>query len=116
MSMLRTVIVLSMLLYAGQAHAHAHLTSSTPAADAKVSAPASLELHFSEAVSAKSTVEIKGPGDKAVALKPLALKAPKIVVITPAAPLSAGTHTVTWIAVAAENGHKTTGTYAFTVE
>ena len=87
MNRFRICIVLAAVLFAGPAWAHARLTSSEPTADATVAAPATLELHFSQALAEKSTVQITGPDGKAVAIKAVAFKDATTVAVTPAMPL-----------------------------
>ena len=102
-----------------QALAHAHLTSATPAENGTVSAaPAELDLKFSEGLNLKFTgVKLTGPDKKAVATGTASLGAgddTTLVVPVPAA-LAAGIYTVDWHALSAD-GHKTHGTYTFTVK
>ncbi|WP_425225529.1 copper homeostasis periplasmic binding protein CopC [Pseudomonas sp.] len=96
--------------------AHAHLTSATPAADATVSAPAELSLVFTEGVEQSFTkVELTRDG-QAVLVKSIATQGAdkKTLVVTPAAPLTAGEYTVNWHAVSVDT-HKSEGTYHFKV-
>ena len=60
------------LVLGGQAIAHAHLESATPAVDSTVAAsPAELDLKFSEALELKfSGVKVAGPGNAAVTTGP----------------------------------------------
>ena len=104
---------------AGAAQAHAHLTSATPAMGGSVTGPPTeLDLGFSEGLNLKFTgVKVTGPAGAAVPTG-----APKLgpggdttlVVPVPGA-LGAGTYKVDWHALATD-GHKTDGSYSFTVK
>ena len=105
----------SCLLAASQAVAHAKLQAETPAADSTVEAPKVIQLHFSEAVEASlSRLKLAG-GDIAIAVMPVNDTGdPTTLSIRPIAALKPGTYTVTW-SVVADDGHRTRGTYSFTV-
>ena len=109
----------ALCLMGAPAFAHAHLKSTVPAENATVQqAPTELDLTFSEGVNPKFTgAKLTGP-DKA----PVATGEPKLgaggdttLVVPVSAPLAAGTYKVDWHALATD-GHKTTGTYSFTVK
>ncbi|SEN19572.1 hypothetical protein SAMN04487857_111143 [Pseudomonas sp. ok272] len=113
---LTTAALLGSLLAASSVFAHTHLKSSTPAADSTVAAPAELRLVFSEGVEASfSTVTISKDG-AAVAVKAIATDGAdkKTLVVTPAAPLTAGDYNVQWHAVSVDT-HKSDGAYRFKV-
>ena len=115
----RTALVFGLSLLSAPAFAHAHLKSATPAADGTIATPpAQLDLTFSEGVNPKFTgVTLTGPDKAAVATGPATLGAggdTTLVVPVPTA-LAAGTYTVDWHALATD-GHKTTGSYRFTVK
>jgi copper resistance protein C len=102
-----------------QASAHAHLASATPAIGGTVAAsPSELDLKFSEALNLKfSGVKIAGP-DKATITTGLAAltKGDESTLVVPiAATLATGTYTVDWH-VLSKDGHKTHGSYTFTVK
>ena len=105
----------SCLLAASQAVAHAKLQAETPAADSTVEAPKVIQLHFSEAVETSlSRLKLAG-GDIAIAVAPVNDTGdPTTLSIRPIAALKPGTYTVTW-SVVADDGHRTRGTYSFTV-
>lgn len=114
---LTAAALLGSLLVASSAFAHAHLKSSTPAADSRVSAPPSeLSLVFTEGVEADfSTVTLTKDGD-AVLVKTLSTNGSdkNTLIVSPAAPLTAGDYTVKW-QVTSVDTHKLEGTYSFTV-
>jgi copper resistance protein C len=103
---------------AGQAFAHAHLKSETPAANSTVAAPEQLILKFSEGLEIKFTsIKVIGPDGKAAATGTLSLdpndNTSLIVPINGS--LAAGKYKVDWHAVSTDT-HKTQGTYSFTVK
>jgi hypothetical protein len=94
--------------------AHAKLTSSTPANNAKLTqAPKTLTLKFSETAQlavlklARDGREIPVPLDKGA-------KAGQTFTLTLPA-LSPGNYTVQWSAVASDDGHVTKGSFAFSI-
>ena len=100
----------------GQAFAHAHLMSEVPAAGASLAvSPTELDLTFSEGVDLAFT-GIKVTGPATVVLGKPALKAggDTILVVPLKGKLAAGTYSVAWHALSTD-GHKTNGTYSFTV-
>ena len=116
--MKRTAIALLAALIATPAFAHAHLIEETPAAKAVVTvAPSQLTLKFSESVELKFTgIVITGPNKAVVAQGAETVDTAKtLMTVALKAPLAAGTYTVTWHALSTD-GHKTNGTYSFTVK
>jgi methionine-rich copper-binding protein CopC len=97
---------------------HLRLLRSDPAADATLAAPPrALRLTFSEAPQlAVTSVRLRGPGDRAVALSALVRDRGDrgTVVATPRAPLAPGRYTVTWRTMS-NDGHPMRGTFHFTV-
>lgn len=103
---------------AQSAFAHAHLKAEVPAHDAVVaSAPGTLRLEFSEALElAFSGVTLSDASGKSIATGAVTL-APdsNLVLLVPlSGPLAAGVYTVAWHALS-RDGHKTNGSYSFTV-
>lgn len=108
---------LSALALASQASAHAHLTSSDPAANAVVAAPKKITLHFSETLNPKfSGVELTMPQMSNMATPAsVAVSKDKLsMVVTPTSPLSSGAYKVSWHAVTTDT-HRTQGAFTFTV-
>src|SRR5579871_1082945 len=106
------------LAWTHQALAHAQLRSATPAAGSTLAvSPTELDLAFSEELNLKfSGVQVTGPDHKAVQTRDAVLKDKNATLVVPiSATLAAGTYTVVWHALS-EDGHKTHGTYAFTVK
>ena len=105
------------LLCAGQASAHAALVKSDPAANATVAAPKTISLTFSEALTpAFSGFDVAMGDGMKMTVKTTVSKDKKTIVGVPTGPLMAGAYKISWHAAAADDGHKTTGTLAFTVK
>jgi methionine-rich copper-binding protein CopC len=104
---------------AGQALAHAHLQSAIPAMNGTVKeSPSELDLSFSEGLNVKFTgLTLTGSDKKPVSTgdAKLGAKDDKMLIVPLSAKLSAGTYTVEWHALSTD-GHKTNGTYSFTVK
>lgn len=118
---------LAIAALASPAFAHPDLVSASPASGAKVTAPAKLELRFSEPVNAKfSGADVtatklmvggalvaktaKVPG--AVTVDPAD---PKGMILTFKSPLASGEYKVVWRTVGADT-HRITGSYSFIVQ
>ncbi len=99
--------------------AHAHLTAATPAAGGTVpTTPTELDLAFSEGLNLPFTgVKVTGPAGAAVATGKAALGpgGDTTLVVPVAGPLAPGSYTVAWHALS-KDGHRTSGTYTFTVK
>lgn len=128
MSVLRNTTKLALaclsVLATTVALAHPALLSSTPKADAEVSAPEKIELHFSENLvaqfSAANLLMTGMPGmanhqPMKIAIKVTAGGDPKTMVIVPAQPLMAGAYRVDWRAVSTDT-HTVNGAVPFTVK
>ena len=118
-----TLALASGLLLSSLAQAHPKLLSSPPAEGADGAAPGKIELHFSENLltqfSGAKLVMTEMPG---MAHSPMPMKArvsagsdPKSMLITPLAPLPAGTYQVQWRAVSSDT-HPITGNVTFKVK
>ena len=117
-----SVLILAALV-ATPALSHPKLVSSTPANGATIAAPAAVQLTFNEKLFEKmsgATLATKGmPGmadhpAKTVASSTAFSADGKILTVTPAAKLSAGSYTIDWFGVAGDT-HRITGTVSFTV-
>lgn len=113
---LTTVALLASVATATSIFAHAHLKSETPAADSTVTAPTELRLVFSEGVEEKFTKVDITTGGAAVPVKSIATDPndKKILIVTPAKPLTAGQYQVQWHAVSVDT-HNSEGQYTFKV-
>jgi len=107
------------LAFSSAALAHAHLKHQFPAADAAVSeSPKALTLSFSEGVEQNfSKVMLTGPSNQLVATgKPTRSGSDdKQLEVPIEAPLKAGHYQVQWQVVSVD-GHKTKGSWAFSVK
>lgn len=118
-----SLVLASGLLLSTLAQAHPKLLSSTPAEGADGAPPEKIELHFSENLmtqfSGAKLVMTEMPG---MAHSPMPMKAkvsagsdPKTMLVTPLAPLPAGTYKVEWRAVSSDT-HPITGNVTFKVK
>ena len=103
------------------AHAHTHLLKATPGQGDTARTPVSeIRLHFSEACDARYTavllLDATGAEIGNAKLTPVGASPSKDFVLTLDHPLVAGAFTVKWKAVAADDGHATTGVFDFSVD
>lgn len=112
-----TGIATSLLWAAAQASAHAKLESTTPAADSTVSSPKTIQVHFSEAIETKlSSLKLTTSDGSAVAVMRMTdVKDPATLSIMLNSTLKPGVYKATWNVVS-DDGHKTHGTFTFTVK
>ncbi|MDZ7278190.1 copper homeostasis periplasmic binding protein CopC [Pantoea eucrina] len=107
------------LLFSGLALAHAHLKTPSPADNAQLtSSPTSLTLTFSEDIEpAFSGVELLNDHQQPVALKKAAVnpEQPAQLIVPLSQPLVAGEYHVKWHVLSVD-GHKTQGSYRFSVK
>ena len=103
-------------MLSGQVWAHAHLKLAEPADQATVSAPSALSLTFSEGLNLKfSGIRVTGPDKQEVRLgNAMLMNTGKTLTVSPSTRLHPGLYQVNWHAVSVD-GHKTTGSYNFTV-
>ena len=103
----------------GAALAHADLASADPAAGATVkTAPTEISITFTEEVLPKfSSIQVLDAGGKRVE-QGAAHTAPdnEKLLSVGLKPLTPGTYKVIWHATAADDSHKTKGSYEFTVK
>nr|AAP88297.1 CopC [Pseudomonas putida] len=117
------LVFASGLLLSALAQAHPKLLSSTPAEGAEGAAPNRIELHFSENLVTQfsgAKLVMTEMGGRAHSPMPMKAKVsassdPKTMLITPLAPLPAGTYQVQWRAVSADT-HPITGNVTFKVK
>lgn len=108
-------VAAAVVMAAGAVSAHARLVSSTPAANATVVSPRSIVLTFSERmVPAFSTLEIVGSTGQKPSLRTSVSRDGHALTGRLARPLTTGAYRVNWQA-ASSDGHRMTGSYAFTV-
>jgi copper resistance protein C len=110
------LLAATFLLAAGLASAHAHPHEQTPAPDSTVSAPQEVRIAYTQALEPSlSSMKLLDKDGKALADKAVIDTADHKVLHLPLPQLAAGVYTVEWVAVA-EDGHRTTGKYSFTVK
>ncbi|CAK9884841.1 MAG: Protein YobA [Candidatus Erwinia impunctatus] len=113
--------VVSLFLFSGSAAAHAHLTGQQPAANARLTAsPERVSLTFSEKLEAAfSDVVLTDTQNKAVfnsaSTGNEVTKNGNQITVSLTKPLPAGDYKVNWHVLSVD-GHKTKGTYTFSVE
>jgi hypothetical protein len=109
-------VSLALAVVAGQAVAHARLTSSDPAANAAVAAPKAITLHFSETLEPKFSGAdlMKADGSKVAVRSAVSAGDGRTIVAVPTTPLSPGAYRVMWHAMSSD-GHRTTGDVTFSV-
>ena len=106
----------AVLAIAGTASAHPKLLTSTPAADAMLTAsPPQVSITFNESLSRTlSGIELKDSAGKVVPTKAATPANDKTITATVLARLAPGTYEVDWHAVATDS-HRVTGKYTFMV-
>jgi hypothetical protein len=98
------------------AFAHTHPTKMMPAANATVSAPANVMIHFSEALEPKfSMITLTDAAGHVVSKEPSVVSPDATMMTLPLPKLAPGVYTVKWIGVAVDT-HRSQGDYRFTVK
>jgi len=117
MRALRAFVCAAALLQAGGAWAHAHLQKQAPAANSLQEAPEQIRLEFSEPLEgALSRIEVVNASGAVISAARTSLDpaSPKVLLL-PLTALPAGSYTVNWNVVSVD-GHRTRGSYRFTVK
>lgn len=110
-------LALGALALAGQASAHAALVASNPAANATVAAPKTISLTFNEALTpAFSRFDVARANGVKLKIKTHVAGDKKTIVGLPAGKMMAGAYKVSWRAAATDDGHRTSGAFAFKVK
>ena len=113
----RLALAAALTAVASTAFAHAKPIKSDPAAGGEPQDKSNLELTFNEEISGKlSGAEVKDAAGAKVASSSMADQGNKGLMVMLKAPLKAGDYKVDWHAVSSDDGHKTTGSYSFTVK
>ncbi len=102
----------------GAALAHAHLKTSTPAADSTLTTPPTeIDLTFTEDLNRKFTgIEMTGPDKKVVPTSGGMLMDKDTMLMAPIiGTIHSGVYKVIWHALS-NDGHKTSGSFTFTVK
>ncbi|HEY0747455.1 MAG TPA: copper resistance CopC family protein [Steroidobacteraceae bacterium] len=109
------IAALSGALLAGPCMAHAKLQSSSPANAAQLTEPPkTLTLKFNEAAQVAILKLLNDGKEISIAIDKNAKASQSITFPLP--PLAAGNYTVQWTAVAADDGHVTKGSFAFSIK
>ncbi|MGH8143099.1 MAG: copper resistance protein CopC [Steroidobacteraceae bacterium] len=111
-------ITLSTILLPGISLAQSgiRLLSADPAANSTVAAPNMIELHFSgDLTKQTSSFRLTGPDGNDIATMAMGANDTHSLATMPNATLPPGQYTVSWTVVSTD-GHKTAGSYAFTVK
>jgi hypothetical protein len=105
------------LALAAPAFAHARLVDSNPAKDSSIAAPRSIRLTFSEKIApAFSGFKLSMTDGMVVGAATNVSADGKTLTGTPTAPFMKGKYTLSWHAASADDGHKTEGSFDFTVK
>ena len=108
------ICALSGAALSGPCTAHAKLQSSSPADSAQLTAPPkTLTLNFNEAAQVAVLKLLNGRNEIPIAIDKKAKASQSFNFPLPA--LAAGHYTVQWTAVAADDGHVTKGSFAFSI-
>jgi methionine-rich copper-binding protein CopC len=113
-----TIAIAAVIAATGGAFAHAELKSAVPPVNGSVTAsPTEIDLSFSEDLNMKfSGIKVTGPDNKAVKLGEGMLMDSNTELMVPVTgTLADGSYTVDWHALSGD-GHKTHGSYKFTVK
>jgi methionine-rich copper-binding protein CopC len=110
-------VVFGTCLSASSALAHAGLVESDPAKDSTVSPPKAIKLTFSEKiVPAFSGIKLSMGHGMAVSTKTSLSDDGKTLTARPTSPFMSGKWTLSWHATSADDGHKSEGSYDFTIK
>lgn len=112
-----SMTMMTAALVANVADAHAKLQSAVPTAGSTVASPTSIILDFSEKLAPKlSSFDVSMSDGMKVDVTPAVAPSGMMLTAPVKTRLMAGTYKVNWHAVATDDGHRTTGTYSFTVK
>ncbi|HWZ52125.1 MAG TPA: copper resistance protein CopC [Granulicella sp.] len=111
------LLAVAMLTATGSAFAHAHPKVIEPAVDSVGPAPAQVSIRFTEGLEPKlSSIQVSSENGAAVAKAASVVDAADATHMTLALPaLKPGIYSVHWVAIASD-GHRTEGSYKFTVK
>jgi methionine-rich copper-binding protein CopC len=105
------------LLFASPAFGHARILSSNPANNAKVAAPKTIRLTFSEKITpAFSGFDLTMGGTMKVALAISVSADGKTITGKPKGAMMTGPYQIHWHAAAVDDGHHTEGTLSFSIK
>lgn len=105
------------VMWSALALAHARLVSADPAPNATVSAAQNIHLQFSDALAARfSSFRLTDTDGNPVPMMSMKARNANSLDAMTTSRLGPGVYTVTWTAVSTDDGHKTMGSYSFTVQ
>jgi len=111
------VAVLCCCYAVSPAFADARLVQSSPAAESAIAAPKSITLTFSEKLApASSGVALSMSDGMTIPTKTSLSEDGTILTARPTSPFMSGKWTLSWRATSAADGHKSEGTYNFTIK
>lgn len=122
MSLKKSTVGLALLMgalvaSAGFADAHAKLLQSDPAANSTVPAPKAITLTFSEKIApAFSGFDLAMGDGMTMQVMTKVSDDGKTITGMPMGSFTAGTYKITWHAAAVDDGHRTEGSFIFTVK
>ena len=107
----------ALVAFAGSADAHAMLVRSDPAANSTLPAPKSITLTFNEKIApAFSGFDLAMGDGMTMHVTTKVSEDGKTITGMPTGSFMAGTYKVTWHAAAVDDGHRTEGSFTFTVK
>jgi len=110
------VMACALLLGSGVALAHARLLAADPAPNAVGPSPAHLRLRFSEPIARSlSRLLLRAADGTTVALVTVQVAEDNVLESRPESPLRPGAYAISWVVIASDDGHRTSGTVRFTV-
>lgn len=105
------------MMWSALASAHAILVSADPAPNATVGAVQSIHLQFDDEIAPKfSSFRLTDTDGNPVPMMSMKARDAKSLDGMSTSKLAPGVYTVSWMAVSTDDGHKTMGTYSFTVQ
>ena len=101
---------------ASPAFAQPRLVQSNPAADATIATPRTLRLTFDQKIAPTSGVTLSMGDGMSVSAATSVSGDGKTLIAHPTSPFMSGKWTLTWHAMSADDGHKSDGSYSFTIK
>lgn len=117
-TLVSSIAIVAVIAVTGGAFAHAQLKSAVPPVNGSVTAsPSVIDLTFSENLNFKfSGIKVTGPDKKAVKMgEGMLMDSDTTLMVPVTGTLADGSYKVDWHALSAD-GHKTHGSYTFTVK
>lgn len=112
----RAAVIAVILALASPALADAALVNSSPARDSTVAAPRTIKLSFSEKIAAGSGFRLSMDDGMTMELAAKLSDDGKSLTGIPTSGFMSGKYTLNWHATDAGDGHRSEGSYSFTVK